>query len=430
MFAGKAYVRWKRLPTDSIVRNTRADVPLGETTFRMTGPLADLRIIDASTVIAGPMIGQIMADFGADVIKIEHPQTGDSMRGHGAQKDGQGLWWKIVARNKRCVGLNLSDPDGAEVFLDLAASADVVIENFRPGTFERWGLSPDVLSDRNPGLILCRVTGFGQTGPYARRPAFGTLIEAMSGFAHMTGEADRPPTLPPFGLADSLAGISGVAAVMMALYHRNATGQGQVVDLSILEPLATALGPHVITWDQTGHIAGRSGNRSLNNAPRNTYLTADSRWVAVSSSADAVARRTMELIGRGDLVCEPWFATGAGRAGHVDEIDEALAAWIGERPLAEVLEAFAAAEVALAPVYDVEQYVADPQVQARGAVVSVDDADLGPLRMQNVLFGLSATPGEIRHSGRTLGADTDQVLADAGVGAEQLADLRDRGVIA
>ena len=430
MFAGKAYLRWERLPTDSIVRNTRADVPLGETTFRMKGPLADLRVIDASTVIAGPVIGQIMADFGADVIKIEHPQTGDSMRGHGAQKDGQGLWWKIVARNKRCVGLNLSDPDGAEVFLDLAASADVVVENFRPGTLERWGLGPEVLSERNPGLILCRVSGFGQTGPYARRPAFGTLIEAMSGFAHMTGEADRPPTLPPFGLADSFAGISGVAAVMMALHHRHATGQGQVVDLSILEPLATALGPHVITWDQTGHITQRSGNRSLNNAPRNTYLTADNRWVAVSSSADAVARRTMELIGRGDLVGEPWFATGAGRAAHSDEIDDAMAAWIGERPLVEVLETFAGADVALAPVYDVEQYVADPQVQARGAVVSVDDPDLGPLLMQNVLFGLSDTPGEVRHAGRTLGADTDQVLTDTGMSAERLADLRDRGVIA
>ena len=396
----------------------------------MTGPLTDLRVIDASTVIAGPMIGQILADFGADVVKIEHPQDGDSMRGHGAQKDGHGLWWKIVARNKRCVGLNLSHHDGAALFLDLAADADVVIENFRPGTLERWGLGPEVLSDRNPGLVLCRVSGFGQTGPYAARPAFGTLIEAMSGFAHMTGEAQRPPTLPPFGLADSLAGVSGVAAVMMALHHRNAGGRGQVVDLSILEPLATALGPHVITWDQTGQTAERCGNRSLNNAPRNTYLTADGRWVAVSSSTDAVARRTLELVGRPDLVCEPWFATGSGRAEHADEIDEAMAAWIGERPLAEVVEASAAADVALAPVYDVEQYVTDPQVRSRRAVVAVDDPDLGPLLMQNVLFGLSDTPGEIRHSGRALGADTDQVLAEAGVGAEQLADLRDRGVIA
>ena len=396
----------------------------------MNGPLADLRVIDASTMLAGPLIGQIMADYGADVVKIEHPQMGDSLRGHGTQKNGHGLWWKVVGRNKRCVGLNLSHPDGAEAFLDLAATADVVIENFRPGTLERWGLGWEVLSGRNPGLVLCRVTGFGQSGPYAQRPAFGTLIEAMSGFAHMTGEPDRPPTLPPFGLADGIAGITGVAAVMMALHHRQATGEGQVVDLSILEPLAAALGPQVTTWDQTGHITNRSGNRSLNNAPRNTYLTADGRWVAVSSSADAVARRTVELVGRGDLAAEPWFATGSGRAQHADEIDAALSAWIGERPLGQVVEEFAAAEVALAPVYDVEQYVGDPQVQAREAVAVVDDPDLGPVRMQNVLFKLSATPGSIRHSGRALGADTDEVLEEVGVSAERRAELRAKQVVA
>ncbi len=396
----------------------------------MSGPLADLRVIDASTVLAGPMIGQILADFGAEVIKIEHPRKGDSLRNHGAQKDGHGLWWKVVGRNKRCVGLNLGVSEGAEIFLDMAATADVVIENFRPGTLERWGLGWEVLSERNPRLVLCRVTGFGQKGPYAGRPAFGTLIEAMSGFAHMTGEPDRPPTLPPFGLADSIAGISGVAAVMMALYHRQATGEGQVVDLSILEPLATVLGPHVITWDQTGRIARRSGNRSQNNAPRNIYPTADGHWVAVSSSADTIARRTMELVGCHDMVAESWFATGTGRAEHADEIDAALAKWIGERSLSEVILEFEAAEVALAPVYDVEQYVNDPQVKARQAVRVVDDPDLGPVRMQNVLFALSSTPGFINHPGRALGADTDQVLSEAGVSAQRLQELRNKRVVA
>ena len=398
--------------------------------FRMNGALGDLRVIDASTVLAGPLIGQIMADFGADVIKIEHPQAGDSLRGHGAQKDGRGLWWKLVARNKRCLGLDLSHPEGAEVFLDLASTADVVIENFRPGTLERWGLSWDVLSHRNPGLVLCRVTGYGQTGPYAQRPAFGTLIEAMSGFAHMTGEADQPPTLPPFGLADSVAGFSGVAAVMMAVHHRHTTGKGQVVDLSILETLAAALGPHVVTWDQTGQIAQRSGNRSSNNAPRNTYLTADGCWVAVSSSADAVARRTLELVGRGDLVSEPWFATGAGRAEHAEEIDAALSSWIGDRTLDQVIDAFAAAEVAVAPVYDVAQYASDPQVLAREAITAVDDPDLGPVRMQNVLFGLSSSPGAIRHTGRDLGADTDEVLKGVGLSVERINELRAKRVVA
>ncbi len=396
----------------------------------MSSPLSDLRVIDASTVLAGPLIGQIMADFGADVVKVEHPRKPDSLRGHGAQKDGQGLWWKMVGRNKRCVGLDLSHPDGADVFLRLVDGADVVIENFRPGTLERWGLGWEVLSERRPGLVLCRVTGFGQTGPYARRPAFGTLIEAMSGFAHMTGTADGPPTLPPFGLADSIAGISGVAAVMMALHHRRATGEGQVVDLAILEPLTMALGPHIVEWDQTGHIPARSGNRSANNAPRNTYRTADGRWVAVSSSTDSVAVRAMELVGRADLAREPWFSSGTGRAAHADEIDQAVASWIGARPLTEVVEAFAEAEVALAPVYDAAQYVDDPQVQARRAVAAVADPDLGTIRMQNMLFGLSATPGVVRHAGRAPGADTDEVLAEAGVSAGRVDDLRAAGVVA
>ena len=396
----------------------------------MNGPLVDLRVIDASNVLAGPLMGQVMADFGADVIKVEHPEAGDSLRGHGPQKNGHGLWWKMLARNKRCIGLDLSDPEGAEVFLELATTADVVIENFRPGTLERWGLGWDVLSAHNPGLVLCRITGFGQAGPYARRPAFGTLIEAMSGFAHMTGVPDGPPTLPPFGLADSMAGISGVAAAMMALHHRRSSGEGQVVDLSILEPLATALGPHIVVWDQTGHITHRSGNRSTNNAPRNTYLTSDGHWVAVSTSADPVARRAMELVGRGDMTAAPWFATGAGRAEHADEIDAAVGSWIAARTLAEVTEAFAAAEVALAPVYDAKQYVDDPHVRARKAVIPVDDPDLGPIRMQNVLFGLSATPGAVRHTGRTLGADTDEVLAEVGVEAGRVAELRARKVVA
>ena len=396
-----------------------------------SGPLTDLRVLDISTVLAGPTTCQVLADFGADVIKIEHPTRGDALRGHGAQVDGEGLWWKIVSRNKRCIGLYLGDPAGAQIFEKLVATADVVVENFRPGTLERWGLGYDRLNEINPRLVLCRVTGFGQDGPYAARPAFGTLIEAMSGFAHMTGEADRPPTLPPFGLADSIAGLAGVSAILMAIHHRDRTGAGQQIDLSILEPLTAALGPHVITYDQTGTVLTRSGNRSSNNAPRNTYLTADDHWVAVSSSAESIARRAMELVERPDFTEQPWFSTGAGRADHADEIDAAMAAWIGARDLGTVVEAFAAAEVALAPVYDVSQYVSDPQVQAREAVVTVDDESLGPVAMQNVLFKMSATPGKVHHTGRSLGADTDVVLGDElEFTREQLAELRASGVIA
>ncbi len=395
-----------------------------------SGPLAGLRVLDASTVLAGPFACQVLGDYGAEVIKIEHPTRGDNLRGHGSQKDGQGLWWKMVGRNKRCLGLYLGDPAGAAIFAELAATADVIVENFRPGTFERWGLDYESLSAQNPGLVLCRITGFGQDGPYASRPAFGTLIEAMSGFAHMTGPADGPPTLPPFGLADSVAGLSAVSAIMMALHHRSQTGTGQIIDQSILEPLTTMMGPHIVNYDQTGAIAKRSGNRSSNNAPRNTYLTADQKWVAVSSSADAVARRTMVLVERPGLADEPWFASGSGRAAHSEIIDEAVSSWIGARDFDDVVAAFEKADVALAPIYDVEAYLGDPQVQFRRAVVTVDDERLGPIRMQNMLFDMSETPGEVRFAGRDLGADTDSILTELGLDADRIDQLRNVGVIA
>lgn len=382
-------------------------------------------------MLAGPLACQMLGDYGAEVIKIEHPGRGDSLRGHGRQREGQGLWWKMVSRNKRGIGLYLGDPEAASVFEKLVATADVVVENFRPGTLERWGLGWDRLRDVNPRLVLCRVTGFGQDGPYASRPAFGTLVEAMSGFAHMTGEPDGPPTLPPFGLADSVAGLAATAAVLMALRHRDATGEGQVIDLSILEPMVAALGPHILNYDQFGEETTRHGNRSLNNAPRNTYLTADGSWVAVSASADPVAARALALVGRPDIADEPWFATGAGRAAHADEIDSLMADWIGARSLDEVTAAFEAADVAVAPVYGVAGYVADPQVVHRGAVVAVPDEDLGTLRMQNVPFRLSATPGGIRHTGRPIGADTDAILGtELNIAPGVIAALRERQVLA
>lgn len=395
------------------------------------GPLAGVRVLDVSTIYAGPLACQLLGDFGADVIKIEHPRNGDPMRTHGRTKDGQGLWWKMVSRNKRTVGLNLSTPEGAEVFCELARSADIVVENFRPGTLERWGLGWERLSALNPGLILVRVTGFGQEGPYARRPAFGTLAEAMSGFAAMTGEPDGPPTLPPFGLADGIAGISGAYAAILALYHRDArSGRGQQVDLAILEPLVTVLGPQPTVYDQLGEVPARRGNRSENNAPRNTYRTRDGRWVAVSASATPVAVRVMRLVGAGELADETWFASGAERARRADLIDGHVAAWVEQHDLAEVVEAFERAEAALAVVYDVADLIDDPQVKAREMITTVADPDLGPLRMQNLLFRMAGTPGAIRHSGRQLGADTDAVLAEAGLDPARISELRERGIVA
>lgn len=396
----------------------------------MSGPLQGLRVLDVSTVLAGPLCCQILGDFGADVIKIEHPERGDSMRGHGRSKDGKGLWWKMLSRNKRTLGLYLGDPDGADIFLTLVKSADVVVENFRPATLEKWGCGYEQMKAVNPDVVLVRITGFGQSGPYSQRPGFGTLAESMSGFAAMTGEPGGPPTLPPFGLADSICGIAAANAALMALYHRDARGgEGQSIDISILEPIVTALGPQPIIYDQTGEIQARTGNRSENNAPRNTYQTKDGTWVAISTSADTIAARVMHLVGHPEVVGEPWFATGNGRAQHGNLLDGYVAEWIGARTRDEVIAAFQAAEAAIAPVYDVAALMADEHVRATQMITSVPDEDFGSVKMQNVLYRMEKTPGAIRHTGRDIGADTDAILSEAGIGADTIAALRERGVL-
>ncbi|MFC4785519.1 CaiB/BaiF CoA transferase family protein [Nocardioides sp. MAHUQ-72] len=392
-------------------------------------PLDGLRVLDVSTILAGPLCCQILGDYGADVVKIEHPRHGDNMRGHGRSKDGVPLWWKEISRNKRAVALDLKAEGGAEVFRRLAATADVVVENFRPGTLERWGLGPEVLLADNPGLVLVRLTGFGQTGPYASRAGFGTLAEAMSGFAASTGEPDGPPTLPAFGLADSICGIAASSAVMMALRHRDRTGRGQVVDLSILEPIMTAVGPGPTVYQQLGEVPQRHGNRSVNNAPRNTYETADGKWVAISTSAQRIAERVLELVGHPEVIDEPWFRTGAGRAEHVDLLDTYVGDWIRERDREAVLTAFTEAGAAIAAVYDARDIVEDPHIRETGMLVEVDDPDLGPLLQHNVMWRMSESPGRIRFTGRALGSDTDQVLEELGYDAEQIAQLKEDEVV-
>ncbi|MFC7258368.1 CaiB/BaiF CoA transferase family protein [Streptomyces lutosisoli] len=393
------------------------------------GPLAGLRVLDLATLFAGPLAATMLGDFGAEVIKVEHPAKPDPSRGHGPSKDGIGLWWKLLGRNKRTITLDLSRPGGRETLLRLAATADVIIENFRPGTLEKWDLGWEELSAANPRLVLARVTGFGQFGPYAHRPGFGTLAEAMSGFAAITGEPGSPPTLPPFGLADSIAGLATAYAVMTALTARDRTGEGQVVDMAIIEPILTVLGPQPIWYDQLGHVQPRTGNRSANNAPRNTYRTADGSWVAVSTSAQSIAERVMRLVGRPDVIEEPWFATGADRARHAEILDEAVGAWIARRTRAEVLEAFEKAEAAVAPIQDIRDVMNDPQYEALDTITTIDDPELGPLRMQNVLFRLSATPGAIHWAGRPHGADTETVLAELGLTGPEIDALRAEGAL-
>jgi crotonobetainyl-CoA:carnitine CoA-transferase CaiB-like acyl-CoA transferase len=392
-------------------------------------PLAGIRVVELATLFAGPVAGAFLGDFGADVIKVEHPRKPDPSRGHGPGKDGVGLWWKVLGRNKRTITVDLSMLDGADVLRRLVADADVLIENFRPGTLERWGIGPRELLAANPQLVMARVSGFGQAGPYARRPGFGTLAEAMSGFAAATGEPDGSPTLPPFGLADSIAGLATAFAVNLALTARTSSGAGQVVDVAIIEPIMAMLGPQITWYDQIGYQQPRLGNRSNNNAPRNTYRCADGSWVAVSTSAQSIAEQVMTLVGRPDLVSQPWFGSGAQRAAHADELDAAVAGWVAAHSRDEVLAAFEAAQAAVAPIYSVPDILTDPQYAALGTVTTVEDPELGPVRMQNVPFRLSATPGAIRFAGRAHGADTDAVLAELGLPPERVAKLRAAGVV-
>jgi crotonobetainyl-CoA:carnitine CoA-transferase CaiB-like acyl-CoA transferase len=394
-------------------------------------PLDGVKVLEAATLFAGPLAATFLGDFGADVTKIEHPRRPDAARGHGPQRDGVNLWWKTLGRNKRAATLNLSDPAGAEALLRLVERSDVLIENFRPGTLERWNIGPERLLERNPRIVVARVTAFGQTGPYSRRPGFGSLAEAMSGFAALTGEADGPPTLPPFGLADGIAALATSFAVMTALHSASATGPssgtGQVIDMAIIEPIMMLLGGQITAFDQLGIVQRRVGNRSVNNAPRNVYRTGDGEWVAVSTSSQSIAERVMRLVGRPDLIDEPWFATGHQRAEHADELDDAVSSWIGARSTAHVIAAFEAAEAAVGPVYDVRGVLADPQYEAIGTFATVDDEELGPIKMQNVLFRMSHSPGAIRWAGRPHGADTDAVLGELGYGDAEIAELRNRG---
>jgi crotonobetainyl-CoA:carnitine CoA-transferase CaiB-like acyl-CoA transferase len=394
------------------------------------GPLSGIRVLDISTVYAAPITAMLLGDYGADVLKIEHPR-GDPARTHGHSKGGHGLWWKVIARNKRAVTLNLSHPAGRELLEQLAADADVLIENFRPGVLEKWGLGPDVLHQVNPALVILRVTGFGQFGPYATRRAFGTLAEAMTGFAHQTGHPDGPPTLPPFGLADGVAGLAGAIAVLLALYDRERdSGRGQVIDVSLIEPLLTILGPGPSVYDQLKITPGRHGNRSTNNAPRNAYRTRDGCWVAISASATTVAERVMRLVGRPDIAEQPWFDSAGERVRHGDQLDSVVAAWIRARDFDDVMAAFELAGAAIAPIYDVAQLMGDPQIKALDAITTIQDEDLGPLRMQNIMFRLSESPGSIRFAGRRLGQDNEQVYRERlGLDSSSIAELRAEGAI-
>ena len=359
------------------------------------GPLAGLRVLDLATVVAGPGAARYLADFGADVLKVERPGHGDSTRTLGLPdpRDGTSAYWKVVGRNKRCVTIDLKADEGRETVLRLVEDADVMVENFRPGVLERLGLAPDVLLARNPRLVVCRVTAFGQDGPYAHRPGFATLAEAMSGFAAINGEADGGPLLPPIALTDEVTALAAAFSIMVALH----SGVGQVVDVTLLESLLQCMGPLPAAFGMTGFLQQRAGSSLPYSVPRGTWLCSDGKWVAVSASAESVGRRVMELIGLGGREDLQSFA---GRIVARDEIDERMAAFCAARTVDEVVAAFDDAHAAAAPVYDMAAVFADPQVRARGAIVEADGVP-----MQGMVARLSATPGAVRWAGRPLGAD-------------------------
>lgn len=397
----------------------------------MSGPLAGVRVIDAATLAAGPLIATWLGEYGAEVIKVEQPDGGDPLRQWGAQRDGIGLMWKSVARNKKCVTLNLRHEAGRDILRSLVRDADVIIMNARPSTLVRWGLDYESLAGINPGLVMAHVTAYGAGGPKSDWPGFGTLGEAMSGFAHLTGTPDGPPTLPSFMLADGVAALHATYAVMMGLYHRDVhDGPGQLIDINLVEPLARLLEQSVLTFDQLGTIPVRTGNRWDISAPRNTYLTKDGRWLAMSGSAPTVAMRALRAVGRPELTTDPRFAEAQQRLRNAAEIDAVMGEWIGRHTLAEAMKTFEDAEVAAAPVYDAAQLLADEQVQARKVYEPFEDQDLGPVRIQGPVPRLSVTPGEVRELGPALGRHNDEVYGEIlGLDAETQSSLRAEGVI-
>lgn len=365
------------------------------------GPLHDLRVIDISTVIAGPNCARYLADFGADVIKVERPDTGDSLRNMAWKdpRDGVGLWWKLSNRNKRTIALDLKADDDRTTFLDLVSEADVLVENFRPGTLERLGLGPDRLHELNARLVITRVSGFGQDGPYAQRPGFASIAESMSGFAAVNGPADGPPMLPAIALTDELTALVAAFATMVAVHSR----VGQVVDVSLLESIFHVMGPVASLYALSGELQPRLGSGLPYTVPRGAYQCADGRWVGISASSDSVAGRVMEILGVGD---DPRFTSFEGRTRNREELERRMRDWCATRSQEEVLRIFEEAEAAIGPILDMADIAKDPHYLARQAIVQVGDTP-----MQNLIAKLSRTPGVLRHEGRAKDADGDEIRA-------------------
>jgi crotonobetainyl-CoA:carnitine CoA-transferase CaiB-like acyl-CoA transferase len=401
------------------------------TSERSIGPLCGLRILDISTVVAGPFAAGLLGDYGADVTKVEMPGPGDSLRALAPHKDGTPLWWKVTNRNKKGITLDLRTAEGRELFGRLVARADVLVENFRPGTLDGWGITRGWLQGLNPRLTILRVTGFGQDGPYAKRPGFARIFEAMSGFTQICGEEGGRPLHLGYPISDAVAGLFGALGVLAALHDlaRDPGKRGQEIDCSATEAMLRTLEFLAIEYDQLGTVRTRSGNRSQYAAPGNVYRTADGKWASIAASTQSIFERLCAALHLEHLLEDERFATNPARVRNHRALDEIVGEALASLTLAELREAFARHEVGFSPIYDIADVFDDPQFKARQAIVSVPDSELGRVRMQGVVPRFSETPGAVRRAGPAMGEHNDEVYGGLGLSAAEIAGLRARKVI-
>ena len=398
------------------------------------GPLSGLRVLDLSIIVAGGTASSLLADFGAEVVKIERPGTGDPLRNWGPFANGVSLWWKVHSRNKKSITLNLGVPEGQDLLKELAAKTDILIEGFRPGAMERWGLGPDELLAVNPKLVMLRYSGFGQSGPYKDRPGFGTIAECMSGFVGMTGFQDTPPVLPPIPLADEIAGVFGAMAGMMALYHRdasiNSSAKGQVVDVSLFEPLFRLCIPHITMFDMLGINRERVGNDFPDAAPRSLYKTADNQWLGLSATSQSTFEGLAKAMGMEDLLERTEFKDNAARLENRESLNDELNSWLGQRNLKETMDQLIPAGGVVGPVYDAAQIMEDPHFHSRQDIIDIDDPELGQTKMLGVVPKFSETPGAVEHAGPKVGEHNRHIYSSwLGLDEEKLTELNRQGTI-
>ena len=398
------------------------------------GPLSGLKVLDLSIIVAGGTASSLLADFGAEVVKIERPGTGDPLRNWGPFANGVSLWWKVHSRNKKSITLNLGVPEGQDLLKKLAAKTDILIEGFRPGAMERWGLGPDELQAVNPKLVMLRYSGFGQSGPYKDRPGFGTIAECMSGFVGMTGFQDTPPVLPPIPLADEIAGVFGAMAGMMALYHRdasiNSSAKGQVVDVSLFEPLFRLCIPHITMFDMLGINRERVGNDFPDAAPRSLYKTADNQWLGLSATSQSTFEGLAKAMGMEELLERTEFKDNAARLENRESLNDELNSWLGQRNLKETMDQLIPAGGVVGPVYDAAQIMEDPHFHSRQDIIDIDDPELGQTKMLGVVPKFSETPGAVEHAGPKVGEHNRHIYSSwLGLDEEKLTELNRQGTI-